>query len=95
MATVQPSYKGVTPPISQSMPTAAELAANDALIEELKSENNFESPAETERRYPSSQLTCHVLTHSQDQSAANVAEGDYGLCQGDDVEEGQVLTVSD
>lgn len=41
---------GVTPPISTALPTAAELAANDALIEELKRQNNFETPEETQRR---------------------------------------------
>jgi hypothetical protein len=41
---------GVTPPISTTLPTAEELAANDDLIAELKLQNNFESPAETERR---------------------------------------------
>ena len=50
MATAQPAFKGLTPPISQSLPTPAELAANDALIEELKRQNNFESPEETEHR---------------------------------------------
>lgn len=33
------------------LPTPEELAANDDLIAELKAQNNFESPAETERRY--------------------------------------------
>ena len=42
--------KGVTPPISNTLPTPAELAANDALIDELKRENNFEAPEETEKR---------------------------------------------
>ena len=51
MATPQIRHKGVTPPISMTLPTAAELTANDALIAELKSQNNFESPEETERRY--------------------------------------------
>ncbi|KKA19818.1 Polynucleotide adenylyltransferase [Rasamsonia emersonii CBS 393.64] len=32
------------------LPTPEELAANDDLIAELKAQNNFESPAETERR---------------------------------------------
>ena len=41
---------GVTPPISTVLPTPDELAANDDLITELKVQNNFESPAETERR---------------------------------------------
>ena len=42
---------GVTPPISLSLPTDSELATNDALIAELKKQNNFESVEETERRY--------------------------------------------
>lgn len=42
---------GVTPPISTALPTPEELAANDDLISELKAQNNFESPAETERRW--------------------------------------------
>lgn len=49
MATSQRQW-GVTPPISQSLPTDSELLANDALIEELKKQNNFESHDETERR---------------------------------------------
>ena len=42
--------KGVTPPISTAMPTQEELQLNDTLIEELKRQNNFETPTETERR---------------------------------------------
>ena len=41
---------GITPPISVSFPTQLEREANDALIAELKAQNNFESPEETERR---------------------------------------------
>ncbi|KAH8432217.1 polynucleotide adenylyltransferase [Aspergillus melleus] len=41
---------GVTPPISAALPTQDELAANDDLIAELKLQNNFESPTETEQR---------------------------------------------
>lgn len=43
-------WLGVTPPINLNLPTDAELAANDALITELKRQNNFESTEETERR---------------------------------------------
>ena len=51
MATqLKPQYKGVTPPISTSAPTQAELAANDALITELKRQNNYETKAETDKR---------------------------------------------
>lgn len=42
---------GVTPPISTVLPTPDELVANDDLIAELKAQNNFEAPSETERRY--------------------------------------------
>ena len=41
---------GLTPPISVTLPTEKELTLNDLLISELKSQNNFESPEETERR---------------------------------------------
>lgn len=41
---------GVTPPISEAGPTAAENALNDLLIEELKRQGSFESKAETEKR---------------------------------------------
>lgn len=50
MATNQSKKYGVTPPVSQNFPTEAELAANDALIAELKRQNNFEGLEETERR---------------------------------------------
>lgn len=42
---------GVTPPISTVLPTQHELSANDDLIAELKAQNNFEAPSETERRW--------------------------------------------
>lgn len=42
---------GVTPPMKQDLPTDAELHATGLLIEQLKRENTFESPAETEKRY--------------------------------------------
>ena len=41
---------GTTPAISQSFPTESELASNDALIAELKRQNNFEGVEETEKR---------------------------------------------
>ena len=41
---------GTTPPVSVSFPTDPELAANDALIAELKRQNNFEGVEETEKR---------------------------------------------
>ena len=42
---------GVTPAISHSFPNERELASNDALIAELKRQNNFEGVEETEKRY--------------------------------------------
>ena len=50
MATSQEKQYGTTPPISTTMPTQAEVAANDALIAELKRQNNFEGAEETEKR---------------------------------------------
>lgn len=50
MATNLSKKYGVTPPLSQNFPTKAEIAANDALIAELKRQNNFEGLEETERR---------------------------------------------
>lgn len=41
---------GTTPPVSTAFPTKEELALNDALVAELKSQNNFEAPEETEKR---------------------------------------------
>ena len=43
-------FKGLTPPISVSMPTPAEIQTNNDLLKELKDQNNFEAPEETERR---------------------------------------------
>ena len=51
MTAPQTHQKGVTPPISLALPTATELTQNDALIAELKKQNNFEASDETERRY--------------------------------------------
>lgn len=49
MATSQRQW-GVTPPISLTLPSDTERAANDALIAELKRQNNFEGSDETDRR---------------------------------------------
>ncbi|KAI2383092.1 polynucleotide adenylyltransferase, partial [Ophidiomyces ophidiicola] len=51
---------GVTPPISTVLPTQSELTENDNLIAELKQQNNFEAPAETERRKQSLHLIQRV-----------------------------------
>ncbi|KAM5345559.1 hypothetical protein ACJ41O_011420 [Fusarium nematophilum] len=60
MATEQ-AY-GVTPPISVQLPTDAELRASEALIEELRRQKTFESPADTDKRHQvldSLQLICN------------------------------------
>ena len=61
MATIASRYKGVTPPISTTLPTAAELKANDDLVEELKNQNNFEGSEVTERRYEDSEPDTEIL----------------------------------
>ena len=50
MATSAEKQFGTTPPISSTLPSPTEIAANDALITELKKQNNFEGAEETERR---------------------------------------------
>ncbi|KAI9783101.1 MAG: polynucleotide adenylyltransferase [Geoglossum umbratile] len=50
MSSQTPRQWGVTPPISAALPTEPEIAANNALLEELKRQNNFESKAESDRR---------------------------------------------
>ncbi len=59
MASTQTRQWGVTPPITFGLPSDAEIATNDALIAELKRQNNFETSEETEKRYvrPASQGT--------------------------------------
>jgi poly(A) polymerase len=51
MSSQTPRQWGVTPPISAALPTEPEIAANNALLEELKRQNNFESKAESDKRY--------------------------------------------
>lgn len=41
---------GLTPPISVALPTEKEKELNDALIDELKAHDNFETPENTEKR---------------------------------------------
>ncbi|OLN81818.1 Poly(A) polymerase pla1 [Colletotrichum chlorophyti] len=58
---------GVTPPISTALPTDAENQAMQALIEELRKQNTFESPADTEKRQislPSKSNPGDILTNS-------------------------------
>lgn len=42
---------GVTPPMKLDLPTDAESRSTDALLEELKKQGTFESPADTAKRY--------------------------------------------
>lgn len=51
MTASQSRQWGITPPLSSALPTPAELSENDALIAELKLQNNFEPPSETEKRF--------------------------------------------
>ena len=51
MAAAPARQWGVTPPIITALPTDAEIVTNDALIAELKQQNNFEASEETEKRY--------------------------------------------
>ncbi|KAG5300535.1 poly(A) polymerase Pap [Histoplasma ohiense] len=60
MAAAPTRQWGVTPPVSNALPTPAEIAANDDLTTELKRQNNFEAPAETERRKQTLQLIQRV-----------------------------------
>jgi poly(A) polymerase len=49
---------GMTPPISLELPTSDEIKLNDALMDELKNQSNFESTEATSRRQ-------EVLRHFQ------------------------------
>ncbi|KAI9810074.1 MAG: polynucleotide adenylyltransferase [Pycnora praestabilis] len=50
MASTGAQKWGLTPPISSTPPTEKDLIATDALITELKRQNNFENPEETHKR---------------------------------------------
>lgn len=70
---------GVTPPISTALPTQDELVANDNLIAELKAQNNFEPPSETERRWvinqPTKRRVVLLIVSLQKTNAAVAATG--------------------
>jgi poly(A) polymerase Pap1 len=51
MATPATKPLGVTAPLSTALPTESENQASNALIEELKRQNNYESSADTQKRY--------------------------------------------
>lgn len=50
MAAPQPRRWGVTDPISRHTPTDAELVLDASLLDELRAQNTFEAPEETEKR---------------------------------------------
>lgn len=41
---------GVSPPLSNDPPTDTDMKLNEALMQELKAQNNFESPDDTNKR---------------------------------------------
>lgn len=41
---------GVTPPLSDALPTESENLASKALVDELKRQNNYETQAESNKR---------------------------------------------
>ena len=51
---------GLTPAISTATPTAVDLGQNGAMVEELKRQNNYESPSETKKRQDTLQLLQHI-----------------------------------
>jgi poly(A) polymerase len=50
MASPENKPLGITPPISTALPSESENQASNALIEELKRQNNYESSADTQKR---------------------------------------------
>lgn len=68
---------GVTPPVSTAFPTDKEIVLNDALVEELKNQNNFEAPEDTEKRYVVLEVDPLSAKTSQNTSTTNAAE-DHG-----------------
>ncbi len=51
---------GLTPPISIALPTPADTTQNAAMIEELKRQNNYEAPAETQKRQNTLQILQNI-----------------------------------
>lgn len=58
MSGAAPKQWGTTPPISVELPTSDEIKLNDALMDELKAQGNFEAQEATNRRQ-------EVLRHFQ------------------------------
>ena len=46
----RPKYFGVTPPISESLPTAHDLESTSTLVQELKQQGQYESQEEASKR---------------------------------------------
>lgn len=83
MAAIPTKQLGVTPPISLSFPTDSELAANDALIAELKKQNNFEGVEETEKRsvFPFLTNICPILIGLQEANTTAYPENHDRICE--------------
>ena len=63
MAGAKPAW-GITPPVTISPSTDTELILNEKLLAELKKQNNFEAPEETQNRCALRQLSAWTfLTH--------------------------------
>ena len=96
MAAIASRYKGVTPPISTTLPTAAELKANDDLIEELKNQNNFEGTEVTERRYDDTKAataTVCLTCNNQEENLAVATENHSRIRQGRTDQEKQAAVL--
>lgn len=74
---------GVTAPLSTSLPTDAENLSSNALVEELRRQNNYESATDTQRRYePDKQSPLRLLiTSLQDRSAQVSADHHRRVCE--------------
>ncbi|EFQ33262.1 uncharacterized protein GLRG_08406 [Colletotrichum graminicola M1.001] len=64
---------GVTPPISLALPTEAENHAMQTLIDELRRQNTFESPTDTEKRQALSETVLEHLARICDEFVKRVA----------------------
>jgi poly(A) polymerase Pap1 len=63
MATPASQHLGVTAPLSTALPTESENQASNALIEELKRQNNYESAADTQKRYVTPVENSYSIRH--------------------------------
>lgn len=60
MASPENKPLGVTDPLSTALPTEAENEASNTLIRELKKQGNYESQADTQKRYVYTFSFCHA-----------------------------------